>query len=692
MKANATAKALSVLSVIMVLAVACGPTVYADADDGGERVVTLSELREMAYSEDGDPTYGLGFVAGLIIGLAVGGLVGGLAGYAIGSNPVQNAYNESGMNTTFSQMEANTVKQSLDTALHLVTSVLPADTDLWKYTTDYWQKMMEFIVYDAWTPDNSGFEKNSLNMLYNTGLIQNAGNYVYSWSNAIDQAYNKILERSYKWIGGDGLEYTESMGLSIEWDGGSIRAVNGSEDGVISIDFCQVITVTEDTAVYIDMDPTSDGFETRNSGLMYNFSSGSKTIQKVDAPNIGTTKVLNRGANDITDLKSGTYSLPTGTYAGPMISIAGETDRGLPAGTVSGGLVVTGGDGSVYLFTTDGDPESATYTIRNSAGSAIGTTDALTIVIDQYGGSESKSVILGVEGNNTSSTSEDGVRLDMLTQWDAMIRQINTVINQTYEAGEATWTIFDACEAKDSAIHPSTVNVSIPGQNLTSEEYIVLYLNTMAQIHDYAETHANDLNGLEITTNMASLDLVCYGDIYVNGQAWAENVVFTPYIYTQSQTLTLGTNTFNGSGSAIIWAQVDDFDSWNQQMSTASATTTPLESGYVLEIERIVYKGENTDSVDIDLAEIGRYGTGSNDDPGTGPAPVPDTLDVTVFYALVIAELGVIIILLGRMMNMQILILAGIIVLAVGVMIPEAIEGILTGSFDWGQLVPFGWI
>ena len=143
MKANATAKALSVLSVIMVLAVACGPTVYADADDGGERVVTLSELREMAYSEDGDPTYGLGFVAGLIIGLAVGGLVGGLAGYAIGSNPVQNAYNESGMNTTFSQMEANTVKQSLDTALHLVTSVLPADTDLWKYTTDYWQKMME---------------------------------------------------------------------------------------------------------------------------------------------------------------------------------------------------------------------------------------------------------------------------------------------------------------------------------------------------------------------------------------------------------------------------------------------------------------------------------------------------------------------------------------------------------------------
>lgn len=67
-------------------------------------------------------------------------------------------------------------------------------------------------------------------------------------------------------------------------------------------------------------------------------------------------------------------------------------------------------------------------------------------------------------------------------------------------------------------------------------------------------------------------------------------------------------------------------------------------------------------------------------------------MDVTLFYALIIAELGLIVILIGRMIGSEILMLVGVIVLAIGILIPGAIEGLITGTFDWNQMVPFSWI
>ena len=673
-------------SVLMLLTVALSPCVFAEETEDVEwRQVTMSELYSLAYGQDesdGDPVYGLGALgAGFIIGLAVGIFATKL--YYDLTDSASNPYDDTEMNTAFSQMEAQTVNVAMETAVHLITSVLPADRDLWFFTTDYWQKMMEFIVYDVWTPVNSGYDSQSLNMLYNTGLIQNASNYAYSWSNAIDTAYNNLLDRSAGWTGADGLEYTGSMKLSFEWNGTKISASNGSEDGCLSLDFCQYIDVDGDTAIYIDMDKNADGFETRNSGLMYNFSSTNKTIVKIDSPSMGTQYTLSPGMNDISSLPSGTYVLPAGMYAGPIMSLYSETSDGTPTGTVSGGLVLKNSSGTSYLVTSNGDEDNATYSVYNQNGTVNSTTNQMAITIDQYGGGSMDSLILGTES--------DGTRIDMVTVWDGLIQQMGRTIEQTYDTGLATWTIFDACEEKDSSIHPSSIVVNIPGQNLTSDEYIILYLNSMAQIHKYAEANEEDLNGLEITTNLSSLDLVCYGTIYVNGEPIAEDVVFTPYSYTSSQTFAVGDNQFSGTGSAIIWGQEAEFGDWDQQMNASNAVAIPLESGYVLEISKIVYQGDDVSKVDLDLASIGKYGTGSGDnDPE--PVPVPETQDVTIYYLLIIAELGLLMILLGRMEGFEILMIVGLIVLAIGILIPQAIEGLVTGSFDWSQLKPFGWL
>ena len=67
-------------------------------------------------------------------------------------------------------------------------------------------------------------------------------------------------------------------------------------------------------------------------------------------------------------------------------------------------------------------------------------------------------------------------------------------------------------------------------------------------------------------------------------------------------------------------------------------------------------------------------------------------MNLTMFYLLIIMELGIIVFVVGRIMGVEVLMLAGIVVIAIGIMIPQEIEGMLTGSFAWDQLIPFSWL
>lgn len=685
-------KAEAVVIIALMLTVCFAPTVYASEDDGMEtyRQYTMEELREIIYDTDPSeyPEYG---IAPIIIAIALGitAVVSFFAGVHVGSQVAENTYDDTKLNQQFSMMEAQVVESATNTATHLITSILPQDADLWFFTTDYWQKIMEYMVYDEWTTDNEGFDANSRNLMYNTGLITNAANYIYTWSNSMDTAYNHILDRTSLWTGGDGLEYTDSMRINIEWSGGSITGTNGQSASTINLDFAQTITVDKPTVVYIDMETDNPGFTDRNSGMMYNFSGGDRQIVKMDSPNAGTSKVLKAGMNDITDIPSGIYLLPAGTYAGPMVSMIGESSTqydSYPAGMVQACLVMVD-DGTPYLVTTNGVEGNSLYRIANSNGNTVANTASLKITVDQFGGDKTECILLG---------DEDGTYLDVLYGYDSLISQINRVIEQTYNAGKSTWTIFDACESSNSSIHPSSIVVNVPGRDLTAEEYLTLYLNAMAQIHEYAETHSNDLDGIAITMDPNSLDLVCYGTIYANGESVARNVIFSPYCYTVDQTLSVGENIFEGTGSAIIWGitdSVEDFQDWNQQMYLDSATAIGLENGYVVEIEAMIYNGEDTDSFTFERNEIQAGGTGSSDDNTPDDiGKVPDPVSLAIYYCLILVGFGLAAIMAGRAYGLGILIIVGLVVIAIGVMIPEAIWGLCTGNFDWSQMVPFSWI
>lgn len=46
-------------------------------------------------------------------------------------------------------------------------------------------------------------------------------------------------------------------------------------------------------------------------------------------------------------------------------------------------------------------------------------------------------------------------------------------------------------------------------------------------------------------------------------------------------------------------------------------------------------------------------------------------MNLTMFYLLIIMELGIIVFLVGRIMGVEVLMLAGIVVIAIGIMIPK---------------------
>ena len=167
-------KAGAVVIIALMLTVCFAPTVYASEDDGMEtyRQYTMEELREIIYDTDPSeyPEYG---IAPIIIAIALGitAVVSFFAGVHVGSQVAENTYDDTKLNQQFSMMEAQVVESATNTATHLITSILPQDADLWFFTTDYWQKIMEYMVYDEWTTDNEGFDANSRNLMYNTGLI-----------------------------------------------------------------------------------------------------------------------------------------------------------------------------------------------------------------------------------------------------------------------------------------------------------------------------------------------------------------------------------------------------------------------------------------------------------------------------------------------------------------------------------------
>lgn len=639
---------LSVLAISLVMAVSLAP-LAAEASD--------ADMVTEVYPDSDDPKE-LGFVAGLLIGLAVGGILWAVDKYVV--DPETPASDQTEVYKQLRGLYADKLITGWDTAKDMISSVMPADTSLWAFTTNYWNRAVELACAEAWNLD---MDYDPDEMAEQAMLRKNIEAYIYDWQAAVDVAYKALADKHTKLTG----DCWGDMEISLAWDGGRFVA-DGSSD--FYTDLLQIVTTSGTSSlVYIDTSTEDDGgnYVQKTSGNLYVFGR-SATLRYVDT---GKTYTLGLGANDVTSMPSGLYRIETSgtTLAGPITGSAFDDSA-----DVTGGMVLVSGSQLAYVRASGDD-----VVITKSNGSS-NTSSYLKYEVS-YNGSDGQVT--------DTSVLCDGGTYNIVRDWAAMVEQIHDVLGRAATAGETIWGIFDSAEASSSFLSPSAITTTVEGVQLTAVQSQAIYVQAMMQIADYWEQHGSDLSSdPAFTTNRESLNLYCYGDIYYNGQLWAENVVFTPYESLGEQELAAGeTTVWQGSGFAMIWAQVDDFDAWNGQTSSTAYTLVDLSSGYELVIERIVKDGRDVDSITLQQSEIRKYNFGSSGG-GDDPPGAVKVLDAGNLILVIIVELAVILFLLGYAMGQPVVgLIVAIIVAIIGLTCSDMIAALVLGTASWGSLV-----
>lgn len=641
-------QAFAVICSVLVLAMAFAPAMVMDEEDDSDALA----LTTLGWIYTGF-VFGLGFAAGYEAAM-----------YFSNSEIEQNATDIKELNEALAKAEANKVGLATSTLVSMASSIMPSDSDMIFFTQNYWDQAMEYQVYENWTKSNIGkYDEFCKEMLAGTGFLDAENKYLNAWSNALGGSLSTVLEQSKKWTSDVG-KYVDLLSLSFSWDGKKITAENGSDAGKLGFSLAQSITPTKDTLVYIDVLEDEANYTDERSGTIYLYgTNGTKSIQNIDT---GSYFTLSKGANDVSSLPAGVYKLPAGaTYAGPLISTIGDSTAHV------NGVAISRAGSAFYVVSPVSDSQ---YGIVSSDGESW-TTNTLTL--DASDGTSSYSTNLLSKGNN------------LVNFWNTMVQTFNTISDNVYNTGMATWAIFDTVEESSPYIHPSSLPVNDVDGTTSFVEKVNLTINMMAQIKDYYVAHEGDLEDLDFKYNKESLNLYCYGNLYLDGRLWAENIVFTPRIYTADQHLEVGMNTWSGSGSMTVWDQVDDYSQWNGSISVSSPVV-PLSSNYSLEIKKIVSKGSDVQSVDLKRATI--HINGGDEVIVPDPVPTPAVYDASILWMVIIVEAGLILILAGRLTGISILSTVGVIVLLVGIVIPQAVSSLILGTFTLSDLKPFGWL
>ena len=665
---------IAVMSVLVMVSVAVIPA--ADASTG-------AELESPVVYED-DPEYGAIFVAlWLVIGLVA---TAAAIGYTAGSlgeatNDTDNAGDQEAINQAFREVESGKITFAADTAKNIITTILPADAELWFFTSDYWQKMIEYVVCDMWYQDNPGYDEVMNDAMVGSGLPVNAANYMYTWSAAIDNSYNNLFDYFVSELATK--NYGEGMEFSLDYGSGSFTMDSSvKSDNAIVMDMTQIAKPNSaGTCVYIDTE-SRDFDDESYCHTIYVFGDSGATLTFMGPSGTtpeGTTYTLNRGANDIDSLNmpSGVYSLETGhTYAGNIIPLSTNN-----AANIYGGMVINQGDSLNYFIPTANEMSVALYNAYDNI--VANNITSITLNVDYNGpdGDDTvSSVILGTD-NQTA--------YDIIGMYDDLVQQITRVAYNAHIAGEAAWEIFDIAEESSQYIKPSSIVPNIPNVEMTSADLAGTYIAAMKQILEYGQDNMDDFDGW--VTNIENVGLYVYGNVIRDGKVWAENVVFTPYSLTSDQRLQIGTNTWNGSGFGMVWAQVEDYGQWDGQASASQYVVMDLEPGDIIEIEGMYKQGEPITEIELNRAEIQKWNSGRDEGDGVDDDEIA-VLNAQIMMLFIIVELGLIIILIGAVTGMSFLSIIGVVVMIVGVLWPQVFTSLFLGDFVWDDLIPLSWI
>ncbi len=659
--------------VLMLMACALGPMLTAD-DSAAEEA---DEEQIMAELES---EYGILPLIPIIVGYSIwtvvgAAAIGAVAGAAITYEIMKDKDKEHGTDKEYYKQLRDIKGQDwakmMDTIQAIVSSILPADTDLWAFTTAYWSRAAELMCAETWS---SSKEYSPDEIVGYSLLRENLENYLYVWQATIDKAYNNVLDSRTMMDPSD--ECWGDMKLFLEWVGDSMRASTDKDD-IFAFDLTQYVKDAKSGSKFFIDARTETGseagtFNAQTSATIYNLGTSTVTLTKLkvyDGDAVGNTITIRPGGTyTMSPEESGLYQTSTnGTFLAGPLSKSADCDV-----EVGGMLVVRSGDTIKYFLPDDKN------VIAGTAGSSS-TAKSNSLVF--------KYTFTGRENTQTTTEICDGKGTNIVTDWDNMVRRIGNVVDKTATAGETIWGIFDAAEASSSVISPSSVTASVKELNLSAAEQQAITIQAMTQIATYWQEYGEKIQSVEFLGNLDSSALYMYGDVYYQGTLFMENVVFTPYMTVSAeQVFTVGQETkWSGAGYIMAWAQPDNFYEWDRTTNSGEHTLIPMGSDYSVTVKNIVSNGENVNTFTLKPTVIQRQ---TVDPDPIDPVPTPvKTVDVSDLVLIILIELAVILLLLGFLAGQPIIgAIAAAIVLVIGLFFSDTIAQLILGTFEWPKL------
>ena len=609
---------------------------------------------------------------------AAGGMIGFVIGYnwpgktsGMGDNDDIKEYAQT--------MMTSIVKAYWDSGNMFLTYTLPNDANMVKYASTYFQRAMEYTIYNYWSKDQSYAAEF---MLEESGVRENIRDYIWSWQKAIDKVYDTSFYAQDA-IGSD--SGYDGMRISIDYAGSSRYVTSPTSSDYIHSDFSMMAyTGSDSTKKYVYFDNEKDNVAVnddntfRLANTVYLMGPSSAVMKSIDGR---TTINLTAGKNvlDPTTYKSGIYSLetPNAVYVGEFQEASEFTGTLLNPvaknAVVKGGMAIVDGD-SIFGFATMNGDDVYVYNGKNS-----GTVANDIKFVCTYKDAD----------DNTKSQSVNVANI--VKGFSELVDSCNYAISSSSSIGQVTWNIFDTVQASNSYVHPSTIAGTFSNVTMSNSMYAVNYISAMESIKTYYETNAELLKNMEISVDKETENFIMLGDISYNGQVIVENAVFTPTVYVKTQHFKVGEETVMAqTGYATVWStSATSLSGWTGFKGNASSVSiVPLTTGTTIEVKEMMVR-ENGETAMKSVTEFSLEVPKMIRDVGGGgedivvPA-VPKVADATLVIIVMMLSIALNVFLLGYVFNQPIIGLAvALLIAAVGLIFPDTIASLFTGDFDW---------
>lgn len=609
-------------------------------------------------------------IAAFGIGLAIGFTLGYMVANML-SDPSDGSLDET-INDNYKSLELKNIRSVIISSNAMAGAILPTDVDMLSFTSDYWNRVMEYSVANAWSLDAT-LDQNAL--MERNMTQESLSTYLYNWQHALDSSYNQIGAQQVLW---DQYDIYNDCSVSLDYDSGNLWSRAPGEAGD-RLDFVTAVTSSDGAdKVYLRaVNDIGDPFTSKSDKNLYVFGTGTAKLTTKTGLYVELTPgVYDMGELTLSDssaLKSTTYTVTTtDTILAGAFSAAGSN-----AAEVSGAMITQSGS-EINMVRVSSD----NLEIISLSGTTKTTAD-LQFNLNYV---DKDSVTQNVNVNDASSTNIG----DIVRSWNDLQQKVADLTDSAAIAGQVLWTLYDMAEtARDEEgnlvyLAPSSIIPDNKGVPLSPREQIAMSIAALRQAGNYYAANATALDSMKIDISLNSSKVVCYGNIWSNGILIAKNAVYSPYTYERALTLTAGTTIkMDQAGVALVYGYTDDLDSF----LTAPAeglSLLPLSSGMSFETKRIISNGEDVDTFDLTLNRVVEHTT-SIPGPLDPVAPV-ELKDISQLFILIAILVAAVLLLLGYATGNHVLMIVGIIVGIVGIVISDWTMRVYLGyegPFDW---------